>query len=113
MRLSVDRIAESQQADNLLLVVLEAIIAGQGSVRNDQKMYPLLVVRPNGIRTYYLAKSILELYAIDHGYELIPDQVIVQYPKVDDRHTRRSQASSPVTNGHAAWQAVIDKRRLT
>ena len=45
----------------------------QSSLRETGEPYPLLLVRPDGINTYYVARAALRSWGSDFGYELIND----------------------------------------
>ncbi len=45
--------------------------------------YPLLVVRPDGIEQYAAARTAIESWDADFGYEFINDQWSLQYPESD------------------------------
>jgi hypothetical protein len=46
--------------------------------------YILFIVRPDGIRPYYEARGILEPLGIAFGYELVEQDVELEYPDLDD-----------------------------
>ncbi|MEL6897307.1 MAG: hypothetical protein AAFP90_14490, partial [Planctomycetota bacterium] len=45
--------------------------------------YPLLVVRPGGIKTYSLARAAMRSWDDQYGYELVPDGTRLAYPASD------------------------------
>jgi hypothetical protein len=47
--------------------------------------YPLLLVRPEGIMTYYAARSALGSWGADFGYELIGSDWELKFPPADER----------------------------
>lgn len=53
----------------------DAIVAGEP--------YPLLLVRPDGIMAYYVARSALKSWASDFGYELIDRDWELEFPPPD------------------------------
>ncbi len=52
--------------------------------RATEEPYPLLLVRPDGIETYYAARAALDSWGSDFGYELIGADWTLQYPAAPD-----------------------------
>ncbi len=50
---------------------------------DSEAPYPLLVVRPDGIMTYYIARKAMREWDDQYGYELVPDDVKLAFPPVD------------------------------
>ena len=75
----------------------------------DLEPYPLLLVRPDGIACFYLARSALEPLDLVFGYELVESDWKLQYPKPDPRVRRiaiaalQSGGSDPANTNHAGW----------
>src|SRR5205085_320703 len=57
----------------------------EAAARNGTKEspYPLLLVRPDGIPAYLLARQALASWRDEHGYELIEDDWQLDYPAAD------------------------------
>jgi hypothetical protein len=49
--------------------------------------YLVFLVRPDGIRAYYEARARLEPLGISFGYELVPQDLEIQFPDLDDTST--------------------------
>ena len=49
----------------------------------DSEPYPLLLVRPEGVKTYYAARSALDSWGTDFGYELIGEDWKLTYTEPD------------------------------
>ncbi|MEM7312889.1 MAG: hypothetical protein AAF497_07030 [Planctomycetota bacterium] len=45
--------------------------------------YPLLVVRPGGARSFSICRVVLREWEDEFGYELVPEEIELAYPKVD------------------------------
>jgi len=58
--------------------------------------YPLLIVRPDGILTYYVAREALQVLGFDFGYELIEQDWKVEYQKPNPELTRHGQRALEV-----------------
>ncbi len=58
--------------------------------------YPLLIVRPNGILTYYVAREALQVLGFDFGYELIEQDWKVEYQTPNPELTRHGQRALEV-----------------
>lgn len=54
--------------------------APEGARNGDAEPYPLLLVRPEGIMTYYRARRALESWNSDFGYELIGQEWKLEFP---------------------------------
>lgn len=54
-----------------------------GEIDDSQKPYVLLLVRPQGTVTYYLARKMLSEFSQPFGYELVEDALPLQFPPVD------------------------------
>lgn len=57
--------------------------ADAGAKEKDQTPYLLLLVRPNGIRTYYKTLSALEGLKIDFGYEFVEADWVLDFPETE------------------------------
>jgi len=60
--------------------------AGQTAAgKSDAEPYPLLLVRPDGIKTYYAARSALDSWGSEFGYELIGADWKLDYARPDPK----------------------------
>jgi hypothetical protein len=58
-------------------------LARTGGVERHGEPYPLLVVRSQGPRSYAAARAAIETWDDEFGYELIDDDLVLQYPPAD------------------------------
>ena len=86
IRLTGDDFREPITDDNPLAMALRAkreymskAMAGTG----EADPYPLLVVRPGGSQAYAVARAAMRAWDSAFGYELVPDDVNLSYPKED------------------------------
>ncbi len=71
----------------LVLDVAKAMIRAQSTLTPDGAAsvpYLMFVVRPDGVRPYYAARTILEPLGITYGYELADADWQIEYPDLDD-----------------------------
>jgi len=54
-------------------------------VGHDGEPYPLLLVRPDGVKTYYVARVALDSWGSDFGYELVGADWELKFPERDAR----------------------------
>ncbi len=54
-----------------------------GATEGDAEPYPLLLVRPDGIPSYYAARAALASWGSDFGYELIGEDWKIEFPPGD------------------------------
>nr|NIP87181.1 hypothetical protein [Planctomycetales bacterium] len=66
---------------SVLRVSSEYLNTSQGGEQG--RPYPLLLVRPAGIRAYYAARAALKSWDAEFGYELIGDDWEIEYPAAD------------------------------
>jgi hypothetical protein len=57
--------------------------------------YPLLVVRPDGIQQYAAARTAIESWDADFGYEFINKKWSLQYPETDPELAQAHSSSPP------------------
>ncbi len=55
----------------------------------DEEPYPLFVVRPSGIDIFGVAKSSLGTWSGDFGYELMEENVVIDYPPLNREQRQR------------------------
>ncbi len=71
---------------NPLAASLRAIreyLASQTASGDTQEPYPLLLVRPDGIAAYYVAREALSSWGAEFGYELVGQNWELEYPEPD------------------------------
>ena len=59
---------------------------------DDAPPYPMLLVRPDGIDSYYLARAAMLDWDDQFGYELVPREVNLAYPKPDSGMRQRLES---------------------
>lgn len=57
--------------------------ARSGNLEPGEQPYPLLLVRPNGIMAYYVARAAMTSWDSEFGYELVDADWTLDYPQVD------------------------------
>ncbi|HJT36532.1 MAG TPA: hypothetical protein VJ783_31205, partial [Pirellulales bacterium] len=55
-------------------------LSGQGDTGSA---YPLMIVRPDGVAAYYIAREVLVALGPDFGYELVAQDWSIEYPPAD------------------------------
>lgn len=71
---------------NPLDAALRAVREYYARLRSDGSggdPYPLLLVRPNGVETYALARSALRSWDDEFGYELVDESMQLKFPEAD------------------------------
>jgi hypothetical protein len=76
--------------DNTLAAVVRALLTS--SRARGEQPYPLLVVRPDGIATYYIARLALGGVRTEYGYELVAKDVSLDFGKPDQQTKQITQA---------------------
>lgn len=61
----------------------EHIMAQQAAGGEKAEPYPLLLVRPDGITSYYAARAALTSWGSEFGYELVGENWKLEYPTAD------------------------------
>lgn len=56
-----------------------------GSQNEEGDAYPLLVIRPDGTRTYAAARKSMKSWSDQFGYELVENEIELEYPPVDNQ----------------------------
>ncbi len=75
--------------DNTLASVVRALLTS--SRGRGEQPYPLLVVRPDGIATYYIARLALGGVRTEYGYELVAKDVTLDFGKPDQQTKQVAQ----------------------
>jgi hypothetical protein len=76
----------STDPGNPLVTVLRATreyLAGGKSLAAEQEPYPLIIVRPDGIESYYAVRQSLQGWATDFGYEMVDRDWKLKFPPAD------------------------------
>jgi hypothetical protein len=77
-----------------LLRSVRQVIRSEGG-----RPYPLLVVRPDGIATFYVARAALATLEDDHGYELVDESVQIDFGEVHGRVREAALAATARLGG--------------
>jgi hypothetical protein len=75
------------RSNPLVAGILHAVTTLEGTTGPDGapvEPYVLFVVRPDGIRPFYEARGRLEPLGIPFGYELVDQEMEIEYPALDD-----------------------------
>jgi hypothetical protein len=75
------------RADNPLARLVHAV-SDHWMKRDPDPPYPLLIVRPDGVHSYYVARTALEFLRYPFGYELVAAERELAYPPADE-HVRK------------------------
>ncbi len=73
--------------DNPLAIALRAIreyLSDAGVTNRVGEPYPLLIVRPGGAGAYSACRNALSGWDDEYGYELLPDEMELTFPPVDE-----------------------------
>ena len=65
--------------------------AAKGGDYASPDPYPLLIVRPSGIKQYSLARAAITSWDSDYGYEFIDDDMPLTFPEAADPQLARAQ----------------------
>lgn len=77
VEIGADLLADPTRPDNALARVVRALCQMHRS--EGERPYPLLVVRPDGIAAFYVARSALATIEDDFGYELVDNGVSIEF----------------------------------
>jgi hypothetical protein len=103
--LTADDFAGPDGPGNPLATVLRAIRdqLAVGGAQGDP--YPLLIVRPDGIEMFYVARQAMASWASDFGYELIEQDRKLAFPTPAGPLTQVEQAALADARARYAWFA--------
>ncbi len=76
-----------------------------GAVAGQGEPYPLLIVRPDGIAAFYIARDAMSSWASEFGYELIEQDRKLAYPAPDPEMARIEAAALADARSRYAWFA--------
>jgi hypothetical protein len=83
-KISREQLASASDSANPLDAALRAIrLHVMQNYGDTTPPYPLLVVRPDGIETYGVARRAMQDWDDQFGYELVPQEVKLAFPKPD------------------------------
>ncbi len=77
----------------------EYMVAAQADSLDQIEPYPLLVVRPDAITQYYAARSALQSFGSQFGYELIGADKKLKFPDSDPKMAERASSESSPKHG--------------
>lgn len=75
--------------------------------------YPLLVVRPDGIATFYVARAALATLEEDHGYELVDGSLQIDFGEVHGRIREAALAAAARLGGERGIADSAPRRPFT
>jgi len=93
------------RADNPLARLVHAV-ADYSMKRDPDPPYPLLIVRPDGVQSYYVARTALEFLRYPFGYELVAADRELAYPAADE-HIRKLAAAALIESAQPRRLAGI------
>lgn len=85
---------QPRDPDNALANLVAALVQDLRSGATNATPYPLLLVRPEGIAAFYLARQALEHTGLPFGYELLPAEVELSFPPRDERLANLARAAT-------------------
>ena len=71
--------------------------------------YPMLIVRPNGVESYYAARSAMKQWDDQFGYELVPHQMELAYPPSDPQMKQRVDYAVKEASRQVSQQSLARK----
>ncbi|MCO8120309.1 hypothetical protein NHH03_01075 [Stieleria sp. TO1_6] len=71
--------------------------------------YPMLVVRPDGVDSYFAARAAMLDWDDQFGYELVPDEVALAYPKPDPEMRKRIEYAVAQAAKRVQAQAIVQR----
>lgn len=69
--------------DNTLAKLIRTLLTFERS--RGGRPYPLLIVRPDGVSTFYFARMSLAGVGTDYGYELVPGETPLEFGEPDEK----------------------------
>lgn len=89
IELKPNDLPDANDAENVLAKVMRVLMTQERS--NGRRPYPLIVVRPDGVATFYIARGALSFLETDYGYELVPDNVDLEFGELDPKAKELAQ----------------------
>jgi hypothetical protein len=105
VRVSLRQLVDSEPGANPLGDALQSARLHWMKIHGDpDPPYPLLVVRPNGINTYMLARIALNDWDDQFGYELVPSEVELAFPNSDPTLQQKlTDAIKQASDNQSRW----------
>lgn len=79
------------------------------SYGDETAPYPMLIVRPNGVESYYAARSAMKQWDDQFGYELVPHQMELAYPPSDPQMKQRMDYAVKEASRKVSNQSLVRK----
>ena len=95
--LSEDDFILADRQDNPLSVAIRAAKQYSTELGYSTQPYPLFVVRPSGVSIYPAALESVTSCANEYGYELVTEDVKIEYPNANDELRKRLNAQIDVS----------------
>jgi hypothetical protein len=83
VEITPDLLGNPLHPDNTLATLLRGLLTH--SRAQGEQPYPLLVVRPDGIETYYIARMAVSPIRVEYGYELVPKDASLDFGTTDPK----------------------------
>jgi hypothetical protein len=105
VRVSLRQLVDTERGANPLGDALQSARLHWMKIHQDpDPPYPLLVVRPDGINTYMLARIALTDWDDQFGYELVPSEVELAFPNSDPTLQQKlAQAVQQASDQQSRW----------
>jgi hypothetical protein len=105
VRVSLRQLVDTERGANPLGDALQSARLHWMKIHQDpDPPYPLLVVRPDGINTYMLARIALTDWDDQFGYELVPSEVELAFPNSDPTLQQKlTQAVQQASDQQSRW----------
>jgi len=103
--LTVDDFTGPDGPGNPLATVLRAIRDQMAAAGAQGDPYPLLIVRPDGIEMFYVARQAMASWASDFGYELIEQDRKLAFPASSGSLAQVEQTALADARARYAWFA--------
>ncbi|MDR3109482.1 MAG: hypothetical protein LBU65_07330 [Planctomycetaceae bacterium] len=115
--LTMEDMVLPERADNPVAISMRAVrqyLIESNKLEPNEEPYPLFVVRPSGVMTFYSARDSLRSWAGEYGYELVGEKDIVEMPaanaelkyRVETQLAEKRKQLAPLI--HAA---IMEERR--
>ena len=80
---------DANDPENILAKMMRVLMTHERS--NGKRPYPLIIVRPDGVATFYIARGAMSFLETDYGYELVPDSVTLDFGEFDEKAQQLAQ----------------------
>lgn len=78
-----DWLQDPENANNPLAAMVRAVIDRIHASGDAEMPYPLLIVRPDSVAAYYVAQKAIDHIGVPFGYELVDENVVLEYAASD------------------------------